>query len=325
MIDHHPHHGQHHPHSGARHSLLLALGLTLGYSVVEALAGWWAGSLALLGDSAHMLTDSLALGLAAGAAVMAARPPSARHSYGYGRMETLATLFNALLMIALVMVICAEAVQRLVAPRPVGGVAVTVVAMIGLGINLTAAWMLSGNRENLNVRAALLHVMGDLLGSVAALLSGIVILWTGWTSIDPILSVAIALLILFSSLSILREALLALMEGVPAHLSLGEIGQAMAEIPGVQTVHDLHIWSLSGQRAALSAHLVIRDMGAWTGVMTRVQGALRQQFGIDHSTLQPEPMEQQVPLATLERHPRGRPVDADQSSPPAPQGPASGA
>jgi len=322
MTDHHSHHGDHDSHGGSRRSLLAALALTLGFSGVEALAGWWASSLALLSDAAHMLTDSLALGLAAGAALMAARPPSTRHSYGYGRLETLATLCNAVLMIALVTAICAESVQRLFSPPPVRGATVTAVAILGLGINLSAAWLLSGNRENLNVRAALLHVMGDLLGSVAALLSGIVILWTGWAGIDPILSLVIALLILLSSLSILREALLALMEGVPAHLNLGEIGQAMAQIPGVQAVHDLHIWSLSGERAALSAHLVIRDMAAWTGVMARVQRTLYEHFGIDHSTLQPEPMEQQVPVGALGRRVRRRPADAHRSSAPRPRGPA---
>jgi cobalt-zinc-cadmium efflux system protein len=307
----HLHHDEHHHHAGSSRALLLSVGLTLGYSAIEAAAGWWAGSLALLGDAAHMLTDSLALGLAAGAAAMAARPPSARHSYGYGRLEILATLINAALMIGLVATICAEAVQRLFAPLPVGGTTVTAVALIGLGINLLAAWLLSGNRENLNVRAALLHVMGDLLGSVAALLSGVIILSTGWTRIDPILSLLIAVLILFSSLSVLREALLALMEGVPRHLNLSEIGEAIAGTPGVEAVHDLHVWSLSGDRAALSAHLVIRELGGWIAVMARVQGMLHERFGIAHTTLQPEPIEQQVPVGAVGRHPRRKPQDVD--------------
>jgi cobalt-zinc-cadmium efflux system protein len=299
---HPPHAGHDHAHGhavGSRRLLLIALSLTLGYSVVEAVAGWWAGSLALLGDAGHMLTDSLALGLAAGAAALALRPPSERHSYGYGRAETLAALLNALLMVALVAVISAEAVQRLMAPQPVHGATVTGVALVGLLINLAAAWLLAGGRRNLNVRAALIHVLGDLLGSVAALVSGAVILYTGWTTIDPLLSLFIVLLILFSSLRIMREALHTLMEGVPPHLSLEEIGQALAETEGVRAVHDLHIWSLSAERTALSAHLVVDDLVQWTPLMARVDAMLRARFGIDHSTLQPEALEQRVPVERL--------------------------
>jgi cobalt-zinc-cadmium efflux system protein len=298
MSDDHSHHAHHHG-SASRRALLLALGLTLGYSGVEALAGWWSGSLALLGDAAHMLTDSLALGLAAGAALMATRPPSLRHSYGYGRLETLAALVNALIMIALVAAICAEAVDRILSPRPVVGEAVAGVAIAGLVVNLIAAWLLSSGKENLNVRAALLHVMGDLLGSVAALVSGIVIVWTGWTTVDPILSLIIAVLILFSSLGILREALHALMEGVPTHLDLDEIGHALAQIEGIRGVHDLHIWSLSAERTALSAHLLIGEIGTWPDVLRLANQLLQERFAIVHSTLQPEPVEQLVPLEQI--------------------------
>jgi len=166
----------------------------------------------------------------------------------------------------------------------------------GLAINLVAAWLLSSGKQNLNVRAALLHVMGDLLGSVAALISGIVIVWTGWTTVDPILSLVIALLILLSSFGILRDALHALMEGVPTHLDLDEIGHALAQIEGVRGVHDLHIWSLSAERTALSAHLLVRDMGSWPEVLRLTNELLQERFDIVHSTLQPEPMEQLVPL-----------------------------
>jgi cobalt-zinc-cadmium efflux system protein len=296
------HADHHHGHSHAassRRLLLIALTLTLGYSGVEAAVGWWAGSLALLGDAGHMLTDSLALGLAAGAAALALRPPSRRHSYGYGRAETLAALLNALLMVVLVAAVSAEAIQRFMAPQPVRGGAVTGVALVGLVVNVVAAWLLAGGRENLNVRAALIHVLGDLLGSVAALVSGVVIVYTGWMTIDPLLSVFIAGLILFSSLRILREALHALMEGVPPHLDLEEIGQALAGVQGVRAVHDLHIWSLSADRTALSAHLVVDDMVQWGLVMGRVHAALQARFGIEHTTLQPEPLEQRVPIEAL--------------------------
>jgi cobalt-zinc-cadmium efflux system protein len=298
----HPHHqhDDHHYH-GSHRALLGALALTLGYAGVEAVAGWWSGSLALLGDAGHMLTDSLALGLASAAALFATRPPSARHSYGLGRLETLAAFGNALLMVGLVVAISAEAVDRLMAPPPVRGGAVTGVALVGLGINIGAAWLLAGGRENLNVRAALLHVLGDLLGSVAALISGVVILYTGWTTIDPLLSLLIAALILFSSLRVLREALHALMEGVPPGLDIETIGYAMAKAEGVLSVHDLHIWSLSASRSALSAHVVIGDMAGWGAVLERLRQLLRDRFHIDHVTLQPEVRELRIDVGLIGR------------------------
>jgi cobalt-zinc-cadmium efflux system protein len=271
--------------------LLLALSLTLGFAAVEAVGGWLSGSLALLSDAGHMLTDSSALGLAALAAWFAARPPSNRLSYGLGRLETLAALFNVLLMIALVTAVSAAAVARLLDPPPVQGGIVIWIALIGLLVNLAAARLLMGRGDNQNVRAALLHVMGDLLGSVAALISGVVILYTGWTPIDPILSLFIVLLILVSSLRLLREVLHTLLEGVPAHLDLAEIGNAMADSEGVRSVHDLHIWAVSGETTALSAHVVVRRIDDWQPVLARLRGLLAERYGIEHVTLQPEPIE----------------------------------
>ncbi|MFM1892054.1 MAG: cation transporter [Pseudomonadota bacterium] len=301
MHDHHGH-AHHHPHAHPAEStrgLLWALGVTLSFALVEAVAGWWSGSLALLGDAGHMLTDSMALGLAAAAAALARRAPSARHSYGFGRAEILAALVNALTMIVIVAWLSAEAVERLANPGPVKGGVVLVVAFIGLLANLAAAWLLSGGRHNLNVRAALLHVLGDLLGSVAALVSGAVILLTGWTAVDPLLSLLIVVLILFSALRVLREALHALMEGVPLHLDLEKIGYAMAGVDGVLSVHDLHVWSLSSSRTALSAHVVIRDPQLWSATLARLQEELRSAFGIEHVTLQPEAGEYYVDASAV--------------------------
>jgi cobalt-zinc-cadmium efflux system protein len=286
----HAHSGHHHP-TDSRRVLTLAVGLTLGYALVEAVGGWLSGSLALLSDAGHMLTDSTALGLAAAAAWMARRPPSPRHSYGLGRLETLAALFNALLMLALVIAVITAAVQRLLDPPPVHGGMVAWVALIGLLVNIAAAWLLMGGRGNINVRAALLHVMGDLLGSVAAIVSGAVILYTGWTPIDPILSLFIAVLILVSSLRLLREVVHTLLEGVPLNLSLEEVGVAMARVEGVHSVHDLHIWSLSGESTALSAHIVVRRIDEWKPVLARIRNMLTERFRIEHATLEPEPLE----------------------------------
>lgn len=297
MHDHAHSHGRH--GADSRQLLTLALLLTLGYAGVEAVGGWLSGSLALLSDAGHMLTDSTALGLAALAAWMARRPPSARHSYGFGRFETLAALFNALLMVALVVTISTAAVSRLLDPPPVQGGIVTGVALIGLFVNLAAAWLLMGGRRNVNVRAALLHVVGDLLGSVAALISGVVILVTGWHPIDPILALFVVALILFSSLRLLREVINTLLEGVPGHLELAEVGHAMAAVDGVLSIHDLHIWSLSAETTALSAHVVLRRIDGWESVLGGLRTMLSERFGIEHVTLQPEPLETRIPVAAV--------------------------
>ena len=252
------------------------------------MAGWLSGSLALLGDAGHMLTDGLSLGLAAFASWLATRAPSPRHSYGLGQVELLTALVNALFMIAIVVAISTAAVDRLMHPRPVAGETVTAVALIGLLINLLVAWLLSRSHHNINVRAALLHVIGDLLGSVAALVSGVVITVTGWTPVDPILSLVIVALILFSSLRLLREGLHLLLGGVPRSTNLVAVGNAMAQLDGVLEVHDLHIWSLSAERTALSAHLVVEDLSRWTQTLVAAQKMIGERFAIDHVTLQPE-------------------------------------
>lgn len=290
MHDHstHGHSHHHHQHSadgGAR--LIWALLLTLGFALVEVIAGFWSGSLALLGDAGHMVTDSASLGLAAVAVWLSRRPPSHRHSYGLGRVETLAALLNVLFMVLVVVAISVAAVRRFLEPVPVSGETVTLVAVVGLCINAGVAWLLMHGEQTMNTRGALLHVLGDLLGSVAALIAGAVILWTGWMPIDPLLSLLICLLVLMSSLGLLREVLRALLEGVPAHLSLEQIGLALAAVPGVRSVHDLHVWTLSSNRVALSAHLVIDALEPWPVILAESRHLLLHQ-GIEHVTLQPE-------------------------------------
>ncbi len=284
-----------HAHAGRRgdpfvgRQLPFALALTLAFAAIEAIAGWWSGSLALLGDAGHMLTDGAALGIALLAAWIAARPPSERHSYGLGRAEVVGALVNGLLMLAIIIGIVVEAVRRLQAPAPVAGGVVMLVAAAGLAANIVVALLLSRGEQTLNVRGAFLHVMGDLLGSIAALISGAVIYFTGWLPIDSILSLFICLLILYSSLYLLRDALHVLMEGVPRHLDMQEIGRAMAAADArVRSVHDLHVWNLSSGLIALSAHVVIDDMGHWQGVLDGLRELLRGRFGIEHVTLQPE-------------------------------------
>ncbi|MDZ4262513.1 MAG: cation diffusion facilitator family transporter, partial [Pseudomonadota bacterium] len=222
------------------------------------------------------------------AAWLAKRPPSHRHSYGLVRAEIVAALINSIFMIVVVVVIIIAAIDRLQQPRDVSGGTVMVVAFIGLLVNLAVAWVLHRGEQNLNTRAAMLHVMGDLLGSVAALIAGIVIYYTGWTTIDPLLSLLICALILVSSLRLLREVLHVIMEGVPFELDLPEVGQTMAAIKGVDSVHDLHIWSVSSGTIALSAHVVIRDASQWQALLAQLQTVLHDRFEIHHTTLQPE-------------------------------------
>ena len=281
----HDHH--HHPRSTGK-TLFMALGLTTVFALVEAVAGWLANSLALMGDAGHMITDSFALGIAAVAAWLANRGATRTHSFGLGRVEFLAALLNSVIMLVLVAYIVVESVVRLLKPEPVEGHVVTAVAVIGLLINLLVAWILSRGEKNVNTRGAMLHVMGDLLGSVAAIISGLVISLTGWVKIDPILSIFISLLILYSTIRLLREAIHALMDGVPLDLSPEEVQQAMVAVPGVRGIHDLHLWSLTSSQAALTAHVVVDDLQQWPSVWEAMRELLKERFGIDHYTLQVE-------------------------------------
>ena len=268
--------------------LITGLTITVVFALIEAIGGWWSGSLALLGDAGHMITDATALGLAAFAAWVSRQPPSARHSYGLVRAEVVAAMINSLFMLLVVTLISYHAIERLRHPQDVAGGVVMLIAAVGLLVNIYVAKILHGGEQTLNTRAALLHVMGDLLGSVAALLAGAIIYFTGWTPIDPILSFLISGLILWSSFRLLREVLHVIMEGVPPYLDLPKVGMTMAKVKGVTSVHDLHIWTLSSGLVALSAHIVIEDMQQWVTTLGRLKILLRERFAIEHITLQPE-------------------------------------
>ena len=296
----------HHDHShgqgsagnpGQRRRLLVALGLTWGFAAVEAVAGWQGGSLALLADAGHMVTDGAALGLALLAAWVAARPPSARHSYGFGRAKLFAALINALAMLAVVAGIGIEAWSRFATPHPIDGALVSTVAVVGLATNLFVAWLLAQGQDNLNMRGAFLHVLGDVLGSVAAIASGLVVWLTGWTPIDPLLSLLIGGLVLASSLRLLRDALHGLMDGVPFAINIAALGRELAAVPGVVEVHDLHVWALSGERLALTAHVRIKDLADWPAVLQGLRHEAAE-HGIGHATFQPE----SLPWEPLTRH-----------------------
>ena len=268
--------------------LLIALVLTLGFSGVEGAAAYFANSLALISDAGHMVTDAAALGLALLAQIISRRPPSPKHSFGFGRAEALAAFVNSIAMLALVLWIVIEAVSRFANPHKVDGLTVTVVAAIGLLMNIVVAWVLSRDKQSVNTRAALVHVMGDLLGSVAALIAGVVIQLTGWMPIDAILSILVSLLILKSTISILHESYHFLMEGVPLHIDYLQVGTDLRNIPGVLAVHDLHVWEMTPSFPALIGHIEIAEMQKWPEIMARINTMLLDKHGIDHVTLQPE-------------------------------------
>ena len=289
---HHYAHAHDHTHAhaagrGVQGALATALVLTAGFAVIEALGAYFAGSLALLSDAGHMLTDAASLGLAMFAQRIAARPPSHRATYGYARAEVIAAFVNALLLLGLVVFIVVEAVRRLLAPSPVAGAWVLGIAAIGLLVNVAAVAVLSRAAGSMNARGALLHVLSDLLGSVAALAAGAVIVATGWMPIDPILSIVVSVLIVRSTWRLLLESIGVLMQGVPAHLDYHAIGRALSALPHVTSVHDLHVWRLDAHAVALSAHVAVEDGECWLSVLASAQRLLAERYDIHHVTLQP--------------------------------------
>ena len=266
----------------------IALAITFSFAIIEAIAGYLAGSLALLSDAAHMVTDAAALGLALFAQIISRRPPSARHSFGFGRAEALAAFVNAIAMLILVAWIVGEAITRFYTPHVVDGLMVAIVAAIGLVMNVIVAAILSRDKKSVNTRAALVHVMGDLLGSIAALVSGVVIYFSGWMEIDAWLSILVALLILKSTFAILKESYHFLMEGVPLSIDYIAVGKDLQAVKGVRAVHDLHVWEMSPNQPALIGHIEVDSLRQWPALMRRINAMLLERHGIDHVTLQPE-------------------------------------
>lgn len=300
MSSHHTH-----GHEQGRRALLVGLAITLMYAVVELAGGLWSGSLALVSDAGHMFSDAAALAIAGVAVWLGRRPPGERHSYGWQRAEVIGAMLNSLLMLGVIVVLVAEAAQRLLAPRPVIAGGVIVIAFAGLVVNGVVALILSRSEANLSVRAALIHVIGDLLSSLMALIAGAVIFVTGWLPIDPLSSIVIAALILATTLRLLRDTLHVLMEGVPPSIELTEIGGALARVTGVVSVHDLHVWSITPGRVALSAHLVLDEPERWPEILERAGGMLREHFEINHVTLQPERRRELRPQTAVIRLWRG--------------------
>jgi cobalt-zinc-cadmium efflux system protein len=272
-----------------RGALARALAITAVYCCAELVGGIVTNSLALQSDAAHMFSDVIALALGLFALWIAERPATESKTFGYYRAEILVALVNGVVLWFIVLGILWEAWRRFLVPPAVQGGGVLAVAAIGLVVNVVAARLLSGPAtHNLNVRGALLHVTSDLLGSVGVLISGVVIVTTGWLAVDALVSVVIALLILFSSWALIREAVDILMEAVPRHIDLDELRRALEAVPGAIEVHDLHVWSLTAGHYALSAHAVVGDGTANDRILAEMTGRLAQRFDIKHVTIQLE-------------------------------------
>ncbi len=275
--------------AGSRRALGLVLALTVAYTVAEIVGGLLTGSLALLADAGHMLGDSAALALALGAAWLATRPATPERSFGFRRAEILAALANGLALVAIAIWVFVEAVRRLDDPPHVLGGWMLLVAVLGLGVNVAAAVILARTaEENLNVQAAFRHVLADLAGSVGVAVAAIVILVTGWQQADAIAGLAIALLILASSWTILRDSVAILLEATPASIDAEEVGRRMAGAEGVVEVHDLHIWTITSGFPALSAHVLVRGGDDCHARRRELEHLLASEFGLTHTTLQVE-------------------------------------
>ena len=269
--------------------LKLALAITSVYFVAEVLGGIFTNSLALLSDAGHMLSDIAAMGLSLFAFQMARRPATTKKTYGYHRLEILAALANGLTLWLIVGVIFAEAYRRFSNPPEVHSMGMLIVASMGLGVNIAAGIILYGSHhESLNVRGALLHVLGDALGSVGAVAAGLMMLATGWYTADPLISVVIGMLILYTSWDLIKESLAILMQSVPRGIDVAEVQKALEQIGGVIKVHDLHVWSVTSGVFTLSAHAVIDPGENPQGILDRIEDRLKIDFCIEHTTIQLE-------------------------------------
>ena len=292
--------------------MLIAAAINAALIVAGVLGGVLTGSLALLSDAGHVLSDLGAIGLAALAGRVAARPGGPRQTFGYQRTEVIAALLNGLVLVAIATLIVVAAVSRLGDPPAVSGGGVVALGLVGLAGNAAATWVLAqGRREDINLEAVLRHSAADALGSLGVVVSGTVILVTGWDPIDPLVAIAIAILILASSLRIVREPLDVLMEAAPSGVDVGAIARSVCAVEGVRAVHDLHVWSVTAGFEALSAHVVVGRGKDRDRARREVEFVLQDGYGIDHTTLQ---MEEEADEALLQIQTRADPTDRPPSA-----------
>ena len=286
-------HGHGHSPEGDRARLRIALVVTLGAALLGAVGALLTGSLALLADLGHLLTDAGALAAALVASVLAARPASTRRTYGLGRVEVLVAGLNGIALIAVVVWVAYEGVHRLFEPVTIPGLPLLVIGALGLVGNVVSLVVLAGgDRRNMNMRGAALHVLGDALGSIGVLVAAAVLLLTGWPYADTVASLFIAALIVPRTVALLREVGHVLLEGAPKHIDVDEVQAALRGVPGVRDVHDLHVWAINDRKPSVSAHVVVDEGGHGPcgdgSVLDRAARVLRERFGLAHSTLQVE-------------------------------------
>ncbi|MCQ6275713.1 cation transporter [Bacillus sp. V3B] len=292
------HHGHHHSHghSANKKALLVSFILITTFMVVEVIGGLLTNSLALLADAGHMLSDAAALGLSFFALKLGERKASQSKTFGYKRFEIIAAALNGFTLILISLYIFYEAFHRFANPPEVQSFGMLAISTIGLLVNIVAAWILmSGDRENLNVRSAFLHVLGDMLGSVGAIVAALLMIFFGWGIADPIASVAVATLIIISGWRVTKESVHILMEGAPAQIQLEDVKISLGSIPNVNEVHDLHIWSITSGMPMLSCHLSITEKGTHDQILQQAQNILHDDYGIEHSTIQVEKNENGCP------------------------------
>jgi cobalt-zinc-cadmium efflux system protein len=291
MGEGHDHGGHAHNHAAGANSrmLAIALGLTTTFLVAELVGAWLFNSLALLSDAAHMFTDAAALAIALAAVKIGQRPADDRRTFGYRRFEILAAAFNALLLFAVAAYVLWEGLQRFFAPAEVESTGMLIVAAVGLAVNLIAMRLLSAGKEkSLNVKGAYLEVWADMLGSLGVIAGAVLIMVTGWHWVDPLVAIGIGLWVLPRTWTLLKDTTRILLEGVPRHLTLSEIRAAIAAVPGVGGVHDLHVWSMTSDDASLSVHVELAPGGGAEAVRTEVAAIVHERFGIEHATIQTE-------------------------------------
>ncbi|WKA59239.1 cation diffusion facilitator family transporter [Planococcus shenhongbingii] len=286
-------HGHDHTHGANKKVLIISFAIITTYMVIEAIGGWLTNSLALLADAGHMLSDSISMGVAILAFTLGERVADYSKTYGYKRFEILAAVFNGVTLVGISVYIFYEAYHRFANPPEVASTGMLIIAAIGLLVNVLVAWLLmrgGDTKENLNVRAAFLHVLGDLLGSVGAVAAALLIMFFNWGWADPLASVIVAVLILFSGWRVTKDAVHILMEGTPKNMDLDDIIDTMENVEGIESIHDLHVWCITSGQNALSCHAVVDgnlSVGASQEILRNVEHELGHK-GIGHVTIQME-------------------------------------
>ncbi len=282
----------------SRKSLILALGITATWFLIELLGGIYTNSLALLADAAHMLADLAALGLSLFALLISTRPATHEKTFGYLRAEILAALANGIFLVLIGIYIFYEAYRRFLSPPEVRSVPMLIVATTGLAANLvTASLLYRTQHENLNVRGAFLHVIGDTLGSLGAIIAGVIMVIWRWYLADPIVSITVALLVVYSSWQLMRESVDVLLEGTPRHLNIANILMDLGSVSGVRSVHDLHVWSITSGMPAMSCHIVLRPDVDAPAVLAALSRIMREKYRVEHTTIQIEVENWRIPQA----------------------------